>query len=180
MANLNLATYSEYYFEIRKDNAIVRFNQQSMIKKNNCFKMTSCGTYSKQTSYGNSWEMFKVVPINEKGEEFKLKLKGQFFLIGFFHSPNSLIEFDFGIGKLQSKLKAKNIEDFLEGRSNGLSQDLAEKLNRFKSFFNKNLNPDKLLLDKKIELVEKHLFNGTKRGRLKIEAGKKGEIILRY
>jgi hypothetical protein len=84
MANLKLAGYKEKFLEIRKDSKIVEFTQQSRLKKNNCFKLTSCGTYSKKTSYGNSWEMYKVIPIDEKGAAIKLKLAGSYFLIGFY------------------------------------------------------------------------------------------------
>ena len=162
------------------------------------------GRGGKQTRFGNSWEMYKVIPVDEKGDAIKLKLAGSYFLIGFFHDPfinfyddtsyviveyaktgkifklRSMIKADFEIDQIQKKLKTKSIEDFVEGSWSRLSDDLAEKLDRLRCFFNKNLNPDKLLLEKKIELVEKHLLSGSIRRKLKIETGKRQEIIIRY
>lgn len=120
--------------------------------------MTSCGKYSKETSYGNSWEMFKIVPVNEKGEEIKLKLSGSYYLIGFFHETDinycedtshviveyektkkrfkfkSMIKTDFEIDVIQKKLRSKTIDDYVEGSWSILSEDLPEKMNRLKNF----------------------------------------------
>jgi len=166
--------------------------------------MIDQGTYSVSTGYGNSWLMYKIVPINKNGQESKLKLSGYYYLVGFYHHAYinfyedtsyaiveyslsgerfkipSLINFDFDIENIQRKLRVAIIDKFLSGTNSALMENIPQKIYQLQSFFNRNLNPNKLLNEKKIELIEKHILCKQKRSHVKISAEGNREIHIHW
>jgi hypothetical protein len=156
------------------------FNGVKSVKREYLFRLHSLNKYSYATSFGNEWELFEIYPIDNSGNRIKLRIKGYYHLISFIHGDainayddysHVLIEYGRtgkkfilpsfinleNVGGMEtfelSRLNAKSIEKFVRGNRMKLNEQIPEKLANIFRFFNLNLNPKKLLEQKKSELV---------------------------